>query len=138
MTLDALLAALPPGTVVNVELKERGLAADALAVAADHPVEVLVSSFDPETLREARDADADVPRAFIYDGNPGGNLDLAGELDCTFVHLSTSLCTNAYVDAAHERGFGVNAWTLTVPESGNALAAVGVDGVTADRPDVLS
>ena len=58
-TLSAALGAVEPGVQLNVELKEPGLAAEALAAADDASVEVLVSSFSPSVLREARDAGAE-------------------------------------------------------------------------------
>lgn len=130
--------ALPAGVGVNVELKEDGLAAEALAVADRFPHEVLVSSFEPGHLDAAREAESAVDRAIVFARAAGDHLALADRLDCTFVHPHLSLCPGTdLVAAAHDRGLGVNAWTVETAAQARRLREAGVDGVIADRPDVL-
>jgi glycerophosphoryl diester phosphodiesterase len=52
--LDAALAAVPDDVMVNVELKETGVAADAVATLQGVANPVLVSSFSETALREVR------------------------------------------------------------------------------------
>lgn len=40
------------------------------------------------------------------------------------------------VDAAHERGLQVHAWTVNDPELIRSLISLGVDGIVTDRPDL--
>lgn len=134
-TLDALLAAVPEAVDVNVELKEAGLAADALAAAARVENEVLVSSFDPAALAECREVDTAVPVALLFHEAPAANLALARQLDCEYVHPHHDLAETV-VDEAHGAGMGVNVWTLDAREQAERMAALGVDGVVADYPDV--
>ncbi|MBI2615574.1 MAG: glycerophosphoryl diester phosphodiesterase [Gemmatimonadetes bacterium] len=49
----------------------------------------------------------------------------------------TPLIDRALVDGAHERGFLVYAWTVDHPARARELAAVGVDGVCTNRPDLI-
>jgi len=55
-TLGAVLDAVPGGVALNAELKEDGIAGDALSTLRETPREVIVSSFSDAVLREARSA----------------------------------------------------------------------------------
>lgn len=134
-TLDALLDAVPDEVTVNVELKELGTAADALAAAARVENEVLVSSFHPAALAECREADPATPVALLFHEAPAARMALARRLDCEFVHPHHRLAS-AVVPGAREAGMGVNVWTLDARERAERMAELGVDGVVADYPDV--
>lgn len=134
-TLDAVLAAVPDAVGVNVELKERGLAADALAAAGRVANPVLVSSFDPAALAACREVDPGTPLALLFQADADANLALARQLDCAFVHPHHSLAESV-VPAAREAGLGVNVWTVDDRARAAALADLGVDGVVADDPAV--
>jgi glycerophosphoryl diester phosphodiesterase len=136
---------LPDRVGLNVELKERGLAADVEAAVADHP-DVWVSSFDASAL-----AGTTLPRAFLFAGDGDGNgngdgtddtdwadgLAVARDFDCDAVHPRYELVTGApgRVDEAHDAGLAVNVWTPPV-EAVPRLQRVGVDGVIVDDWDV--
>lgn len=132
---------LPDRVGLNVELKERGLAADVEAAVADHPG-VWVSSFDAGALAETT-----LPRAFLFAGDRDGNgtddtdwsdgLAVARDLDCDAVHPQYELVADApeRVDEAHDAGLAVNVWTPPV-EAVPRLQRVGVDGVVVDDWDV--
>lgn len=141
-TLRAVFEALPGGVAVNAELKEPGLAPDVLAAAADHPAEAFVSAFEPEVLREARDVDPAVPRAYLFDGpadpaDPAGPVATALDLDCAYLHPHYEACDAALVDAAHGADLRVNAWTVPDSATARRLRDAGADGVIADAPGVL-
>ncbi|UIO98568.1 glycerophosphodiester phosphodiesterase [Halobaculum sp. CBA1158] len=136
-TLAAALAAVPEDTVVNVELKEEGLA-EAVADAADRVGnEVVVSSFSPAALR-ATQAASGLPIATVT-MDPDAwedTLALATELDAEYVHPRYDLLFSrpTRVAEAHDRGLDVNAWTLRSAEPFDRVAALGVDGVIVDDP----
>jgi glycerophosphoryl diester phosphodiesterase len=46
------------------------------------------------------------------------------------------LCSRAAIDAAHRRGAPVLAWTVNEPEAVRRLAALGVDGIVSDDPEM--
>lgn len=148
-TLAELVAALPAGLGLNLELKERGLAADALAAvrAADGAPgnetddggrEVLVSSFDPAALAEAGTVAPERPRALIVDDRPRTAIRRARRRDCTHLHPRWDLCLRSrLVGRAHRAGLTVNAWTLDARWQAWLLGIVGVDGLIADTPGVV-
>jgi glycerophosphoryl diester phosphodiesterase len=144
-TLAEMAAAVDTaGLALNVELKERGLAADVVAALDGFDGEVLVSSFDAEALFEMRET-ADYPVAPIADSGLLGagtrtwarTLALADDLEASAVHPSTDLLFRApdpseRVAAAHEAGLTVNVWTVRSPDPVSALRAAGVDGLIVD------
>jgi glycerophosphoryl diester phosphodiesterase len=134
-TLEAVLEAVPRGVGVNVELKEPGTAADALSLTDDSKPWTVVSSFSADILSDCRAADPSVPRAFVTEDGEGA-VETARELDCDFLHPSTTACTGRLVGDAHHAGMSVNAWTVRDRETAESLAGQGVDGLIADRPDV--
>ncbi|PAU84720.1 glycerophosphodiester phosphodiesterase [Halorubrum salipaludis] len=142
------LAAAPAGTAVNVEIKESGVAADALAVARSADAEVWFSSFRPGVLESLRELDPDADLALLVaDADVDGGrtvervkrvIDRAVALDCVAIHPEIDLATEpGFVAAANEAGLGVNAWTVTDRADAERLLDAGVDGIIADRWDVL-
>ena len=138
--LAEALDAAPDGVPVNVELKEPETAADALAVARRADAEVLFSSFHPAALATLRDEAPETDRALLVaDGGPERVVEAATDLGCAAVHPAIDVATEpGFVEAAHEAGLAVNAWTATDREDAERLLAAGVDGIIADRWDLLS
>jgi glycerophosphoryl diester phosphodiesterase len=133
-TLSEVLRAVPTNIGVNVELKEPGIAVDALTrMSSLHP-QTLVSSFLPGELADCRTAAPDVPRALVTDGDDA--VRTARDLDCEYVHPSIDACTERLVGAAHRQGLSVNAWTVRTRKEAEELAELGVDGIIADHWDI--
>jgi glycerophosphoryl diester phosphodiesterase len=135
--LETVLSAVPDGVRLQVELKERGLAADVRRVAAGVDG-VAVSSFLPDALAAIHRLDWDVPTGLLFDADSPGSVATAVELGCDAVHPHYDLCLETdVVRTAHDAGLDVIAWKAarTAAEVA-ALRAVGVDGVTTDRWDI--
>lgn len=136
-TLEEVLDAVPPTVGVNVELKEIGLARDALRLAREAAPQVTVSSFHANELEGCRGADESVPRAYLFDDEPRHAMEFARELDCCFVHPSLDCCDERLVGDAHAAGLQVNVWTVDSQEDARRVAELGADGLIADYADVL-
>lgn len=132
-TLDEVCSAVPDSVTLNLELKEVGIAADALSTAAAHDGDVLVSSFHPGPLREAA-ALGTAPRALLFADEVDDAFDAARRLDCDAVHPHWECCTGTLVDRAHDAGFQVNAWTARSAGAAAKVASVGADGLVSDAP----
>ncbi len=115
---------------LNVELKERGLAGDALERAAETGVDAWYSAFDPVAAEELREHGGEA--ALLVAEDPRESLDRARRLDCAAVHPHHSLCDAGFVERAQAAGLAVNAWTVRSRETAAGLAAAGVDGLIAD------
>ncbi|KAB1187819.1 MULTISPECIES: glycerophosphodiester phosphodiesterase family protein [Haloferax] len=135
-TLTEVFEALPESVAVNVELKESGLATDLVAVVADVPNEVLVSSFDVDALREVRET-TDLPVALLISHDWGDALHTADALGCVAIHPHYDLLSAARVAEAHDAGFELNAWTVLDREIVERLREWGVDGVIVDDPEIV-
>ncbi len=129
-SLSAVVATVPEDCLLNIELKETGLAETVRAVVADTDSDVLVSSFETTALSEVA-AVSDLPRALLCQESA---LDRARQLDCRAIHPHESVCDREFVAAAHDAGLRVNAWTVRSQETARRLAEAGVDGLIADAP----
>jgi glycerophosphoryl diester phosphodiesterase len=136
--LSDVLAAVPADVELQIELKEAGLADDVREAVADTDHDVTVSSFLPAAIEEVNDLAWGVPTGYLFESNPSAGLETALDLSCDAVHPHYDLCLDSgVVDAAHGAGLHVVAWKAArTSEEVRALAAVGVDGVTADRWDI--
>ena len=136
-TLRQTFEAVPSDVGLNLELKGRDVASETVRVAADYDHEVIVSSFYPDDVAAARDAGATTAHLFYAedpaDFDVGSALDAAADLDCEYVHPNVELCLDTeFVRQAHDRGFGVNAWTAETEAEVLALRERDVDGAVID------
>ncbi|EMA63228.1 glycerophosphoryl diester phosphodiesterase [Halorubrum distributum JCM 13561] len=138
--LEELFDAAPDDLLVNVELKESETANDAFDVARRADNEVQFSSFHAEALASLRDRDPGTARALLVaDAAPERVVGTATDLGCVAVHPPIDVATESTVVAtAQGAGLAVNAWTATDREDAERLLAAGVDGIIADRWDLLS
>lgn len=150
-TLGEVTAAIPANVGLVLELKEVGLAEAALDATVDVD-DLIVSSFLQGAIEECRAVDPGVRLALnvfgAVDEDRGeeetgdgadevDGVDLARELGCVAVHPHYGLCSARYVERAQDAGLSVNAWTVEDRETAREVAAANVDGVIADRADVL-
>lgn len=137
--LSEMLDAFPPNVTAQIELKQTGMAADVKEVATEVENDVYISSFIPEALKEVRQLDWNVPTGYLFDGSAEEELERAAELDCDTVHPHADRCIETdIIEMAHNRGFDVIAWGVEESdELVDSLRAVGVDGFTADRWDIV-
>jgi len=105
-------------------------------IDAIHP-HGIVSSFYRDALRDCREIDPGVPRAYITKEADRDSVEVAEELGCEFLHPWIENCTDRTVSAAHRAGMSVTAWAAETPEQARTAADLGADGVIANSPDVL-
>nr|WP_237561103.1 glycerophosphodiester phosphodiesterase family protein [Halococcus sediminicola] len=135
--LEAAADAIPAHTGINLELKERDIANEAVAAASTVENEVVVSSFDGEALDDLETDDPTVELAYLFGLNADEDFDNALALDCEYIHVHWGhwLLTDA-IERAHDADMKVNVWTIDSSIATRALERAGVDGVIADSPDV--
>jgi glycerophosphoryl diester phosphodiesterase len=149
--LDDALDACAGLRLVNVELKdlpgEPGHRTDhPLAVGVVERIaarnlheRVIVSSFDLRAVDHVRALDRDVPTAFLAVVAPGTATKLIRR--CVAGGHGAFHPHHRGVDArlvarCHEVGLAVNTWTVDAPRRIAKLAAMGVDGIVTNEPDV--
>lgn len=142
---DALAAS--EGMVVNVEIKnapqdpgwDGSEAVAALTAAAIDEAgwtdRVIVSSFQPTTLRAVQVADGRLALGTLWGWavDPGPALAEAAEAGFRAVHPFVTSVTADLVDRAHAAGLAVNVWTVNSAHDLEAMVALGVDAVITDR-----
>ncbi len=157
-TLSEVFAAIPNSLLVNVEVKAtlyrptdpslRHFVVRALARWLDDHAEqglrerVLLSSFDWSLVDAVRDAELDLPTAYLI--SPGVNLQVmleaASAAKHSAIHPHESLITEqSRATLAHARALdiAVNVWTVDDANRMHELLELGVDGIVTNRPDVL-
>lgn len=147
-TLAQVLQELGPRLLMNIELKawtvtNTGLEAEVIRLVEDANMtsRVLISSFNPLALRRARRLNPNVWRGLLW--RPGLPFYLNGPHGRWLAqphayHPFWEIIDRAAVEREHQRGLAVNAWTCNEPEGMRRLAALGVDAIMTDRPDVLA
>lgn len=147
--LDAALEECE-GMVVDVEIKnlpsevgfdpEEAAAREvvALLVRRAGRDQVVVASFSLATLEAVRAAESSVPTAWVTPGafDQHQALALAADRGCAALQPRHEAVTVELVEAAHDRGMTVYAWTVDDAERVRWLAGTGVDGVITNVPDV--
>jgi len=132
---------------LNIEIKptpgrerETGaaIAIDASVLWKDAPLPPVVSSFSPVTLSAARDAAADLPRAFLVDHYDDATIDVARALECIALDVKHTLLTPERVGAIKAAGLHLLAWTVNERASVDRLRALGVDTIITDAVDVIA
>ena len=139
-----ILAALPPDGCVLVELKpdpERGeaLVDQTLAeiAAAGVGERCRIISFMPELLRLTRRKAPELEVGVLATAREGHRLQpLARELRAEVVHAPYQLISRQFADQVRDGGFLLNAWTVNSTDEICRLAALGVDEITTDFPDL--
>ena len=159
--LSDVVAAVPPETALNVELKSSGAATrradealggrereaarkrwqgfvDRVAKElVDAPHEVLYSSFCAGALAAVR-ARGDAALAPLTATDGEWALDVAARHGAAAVHPESSLVLGSdLLVRAHGAGLAVNAWTVRTRRRATCLAEAGVDGCIADAPGLL-
>jgi len=138
-TLEEALDFLDKKVKVFVELKEAGVEEQVLSLVHAKDVEksVVIVSFLEEALKKVRELDKDVETGLIYakHKNP---VKAALELKANYILALYRFVHAVNVVKAHENGLKVVVWTINTPQEVEEYAMKGVDGITSDKPDILT
>ena len=117
----------PADAVVDLLAARRGAGADD---------DVIVSSFDPDTLARVLAVHPDLPTgALLGDlrADPEA-VDRAADAGHVAVHPWEPFVDAAFVDRCRRLGLAINTWTVDDLDRVVALAGLGVDGVITNTP----
>jgi glycerophosphoryl diester phosphodiesterase len=130
---------------VFVELKVGGgapLVDAALAPISAGSAEVAIISFDPEIVQLVAQRRPDLPLGFLVSRQhvtrhgAAAVIAHARELGAGFVSPHEAAVDEPFLTQAHAAGLPVSVWTVDDPRRMELLAALGVDAITTNRPDV--
>ena len=146
---EEVLAACGDRMLVNVEIKnsdddggfDPSIAVvaptiDAMRSADPDPARWLISSFSIETVGRCREVAPEFATAWLTEGLGPDRIGAAVAGGHRAIHPWDVEVTAGGVAAAHDAGLAVNVWTCNDPVRLAELAAMGVDGVCTDVPDV--
>ena len=160
-TLAEALDAVPADAWVMLDPKERGIAADALAVAADRDHGLAVTADDPAVIEAVRAVDPAVPTIYgVRESPPArvlrplipgpfdatavprwayppqdarGPIETAAELGCAAISPRYELCLRTdIVSLATSADLRVLPWTIASDREYETVADAGVDAVVSD------
>jgi glycerophosphoryl diester phosphodiesterase len=102
------------------------------------PLVPLLSSFQPEALRAARDSAPELPRALLLDTLPADTIDQALQLRCVALITHHELMDAALVARIHATGMRAMVYTVNEPDRAQQLRSWGIDGLVTDAVDRFS
>ncbi|MFM8355982.1 MAG: glycerophosphodiester phosphodiesterase [Gammaproteobacteria bacterium] len=146
--LPEVLAELPAGVGINIELKGADTAAPVAALlqsagpfapgdASNRP-DVLVSSFDHDELRRFHALAPDIRVAPLLHEWRDDAWALATALDAFAINLNHRIATPARLAEASRRGLRTILYTVNDLDRARALIAAGATGVFTDHPDRIT
>lgn len=138
------------GIMVNVEIKNVRIDPDfdpeesmaALVVdtlrEAGRIDDVVVSSFGLACIDRVHQLEPSLRTAWLVvdRGDHAALIDRAAASGHRGIHPIAPMVDPAFVERAHAAGLFVNVWTVDDPDAIRRLAAMGVDGVVTNVPDV--
>ncbi|WP_206043645.1 glycerophosphodiester phosphodiesterase [Haloarcula rubripromontorii] len=170
--LDEFVEATPDSIPLNIEWKAAGVSPDddasessvetwdpfteqALDVLSTHENDFIVQSFQKAALESVRNANADIPIAYLLWDSIEEGLSVVRDLDAEYIQPPYNMIMNTpffnedyyledpgfaeidLVETAHEEGRKVIPYTITTWHQAEKLVEAGVDGIIADYPGVL-
>jgi glycerophosphoryl diester phosphodiesterase len=137
--------------LLNLELKEKGLATDVKALLMERGIEgdVLVSAFDRDdndagstsSWEDLRELEPKIPIALLATRSKLSRLgsrefiDLALQLEATAIHPEKRAVIGKLLTLAHDAGLRVHVWTVNEHDEIAHFRKIGVDGIFSDFPE---
>ncbi|MGD9494897.1 MAG: glycerophosphodiester phosphodiesterase [Armatimonadota bacterium] len=142
--LSSVLAEIAPRLVVDIEIKERGIAAQVVELirAAEALRRATIVSFAHEDLRVAKQAEPRLACGLITSGptepSPAGvDALIASALECgaNFISCRHTAVTAELVRACHLAGLALMAWTMDEPGDLQRMIDLRVDALVSNYPE---
>jgi glycerophosphoryl diester phosphodiesterase len=127
--------------VVQIELKTGPVAPVIRAIRSAHAADwVILASFHPRLVAEARTLASAVPRMLISEGRAAPVTLVRHLAACGAVGLSVNhaaVRSPAWVKYFQQRGYSVWSWTVNDPAVARRLAEWGIDALLGDDPALM-
>lgn len=144
-TFDEVLAWLPDGVGLVVEIKARAAVAPAVELLRDHPVRAAdrasLISFDERAIEESRALDPGLPTGYLL--VPGEPFEPALRYAVEHLHPAVhpyegdlGMDPAPFIAQARAYGRDLGCYVVNDPERMQVLAAYGLWGFVTDVPDV--
>jgi glycerophosphoryl diester phosphodiesterase len=147
-TLQEVFDAVGHRLLINVEIKSLpglnwGIEAEAVRLIEDNNLvhRVIVSSFNPLSLRKVKRLNHNIPTALLYAPDMPFFLRrawLSPLAPHEFRHPHHAMVDERFMARMRQKGYRVNVWTVNEPTEMRRLLTLGVDGIITGRPDLLA
>ena len=142
---DAITLVLKCDLALNLEIKPSpgediataSRAIELLAETWPHATTLVLSSASIEALAVARDAAPQWRRGLIANIPPTGWPEVLADLGCASLHCAASTTTPSLIEAVHEAGYRLLAYTVNRPAIAATLFKNGADGIFTDDPAAM-
>ena len=140
-------------SVLNIELKspeenETAIVRETIRLVKEHGLfeKLIISSFDPKLLVEAKEIDQSTKTGLLYSPNQRSTyknrlisrpIDYAKSIGVDAIHPIHMFVDERLVSNAHEAGILVNPWTVDSVKQIERMIKCGVDGIITNFPDVV-
>jgi len=120
--------------LLNIELKDAGIATDVKQLVLDRRLEsqVIVSAFD---WTELRPFIPDVPIALLCRSKPRELISAALQLGAAAIHPRRRIVTPQLIAASRDANLRIHVWTVNRLAEISRLRELGVDGIFTDFPE---
>lgn len=149
-TLAEVLERLRGRVLLNVEIKEEavtdvlsnGIAERVVTLIREKgaPGAVILSSFDPRALEQAREVGPEIPRASLYDEKRHAGLDpreIMDRVGAVVFSPGREQLSPEMVAACHAAGRLITVYTVDEADEMRRMIELGVDGLFTDFPERL-
>lgn len=140
--------------VLNIELKspkqnETAIVSETIRLVKEHRLfdKLIISSFDPKLLVEAKQIDENCKTGLLYSPDKKNvykdrlishPIDFAKSIGVDALHPHYIFVDKKYVNEAHKANLQVNIWTADSVRSIEKMILCGVDGIITNFPDVVN
>jgi glycerophosphoryl diester phosphodiesterase len=134
--LTDVLDKFGPQCLLNIELKDGGIAEDVKRLVVERKLErrIIVSAFQWDELRPLA---PEIPIGLLS-SRLKGLVVAARELGAVAIHPRWDSVTERLVKTAHDADLQIHIWTVNDPAKISSLQTMGVDGVFTDCPERMS
>lgn len=145
-TLAEALCTVKDRILINIEIKseavEHGVVPKVAELVIGHGMvdQVVVSSFSPEALSRMKTTAPEIVTASLFNKeiHTGRDpLEIIQEVGSRGFNISGKRLTQEMVDRCHDHEIPVAVYTVNEPAELRRLAAMGVDAVFTDLPDLM-
>ncbi len=142
--LAEVLADIAPRCVVDIEIKQRGIAEQVARQIAEAGAvrQTTVVSFSLEDLREAKQTVPELSCGFITSGPEADSVAAAQALissalsvGCNFISCAHRAVTATLVRQCHVVGLALMAWTMDQPADIQRMLELQVDALVSNYPE---
>ena len=96
---------------------------------------ILFSSFNPVSMLKCKKLIPEIPAGFLMETRMDNMGVLASENGVEFYHPDINFLTEEQVKECHEKGIGVNVWTVNKKKHMRRMAEWKVDGIITNFPN---